>query len=88
MSSVKKYTICITIILILGIAVIARKSRLWLPYYNYYFTKYDYLNPQHSEEFIVGTEGNNCGNFSAPIFIKNVISVAFPDKKIVYRNDI
>ncbi|MBP9792285.1 MAG: hypothetical protein KBC27_03640 [Rickettsiales bacterium] len=83
----KKYYFFIVIILSL-IFVVVQTSRYWVPYYNYYFSKYEYLNPKNSNKFIVGTESAQCTDFYIPEAVKNVISAAYPDKEIVYRNDV
>jgi hypothetical protein len=83
----KKYYFFILIILGL-IFVAVQKSRNWVPYYNYYFSKYEYLNPKDSNKFIVGVETINCTSFQLPEVVKNIISAAFPDKEILYRDDV
>ena len=89
----KRYNKFIVIFLVVVLVfLIVHKQRDWLPYYNYQFTKYDYLNPADSKDFIVATEGLHCaemvGIYAVPDFMKTMLQLAFPGKNIVFRNDV
>ena len=55
------------------------------PYYNFYFTRYDYTYPKEGEAFIVGVEPHELGVL--PPFILSILRIAFPDRNIVIDNE-
>ncbi len=55
----------------------------WEPYYNHYFTRYDYQYPKQNEDFIVHIEPLG----TSPGFVKRIIQLAFSDRTVVFDNN-
>lgn len=73
------------ITLIIGVNIVYFTKIYWIPYYNYYFTKYDYSYPAKGEDFIVGVEPQGC-----PLspFVTNILKLSFPNHNIVFNDNI
>jgi hypothetical protein len=82
--SLLKKTPIIVLILVVINAIYFSKI-YWLPYYNYYFTRYDYSCSAEREDFIVGTEPHE--HSSPPPFVTNILKKAFPKRKIIFDNN-
>lgn len=87
-----KRTLILLLIILLGLSLVsARKYRSWIPYYNHYFSKYDYRSPDDSNDFIIKAEQCDClhpdESEGMPVFIRSILEAAFPEKNIVFSKE-
>ena len=78
-----KYTKLIGLAIIIFLAF--NLKLFWEPYYNHYFTKYNYQYNDTDKDFIIHIEPYN---LKAPDFLIEILKNAFPKKNIILDNTI